>query len=90
MRLVHKDEILVLEVGHVLQAMVFLDGSVLVSLRILLQLHRLAVLYVLVAHHGLVHDLRALAEGLAAFGVLHIEVFEVKRNKAGERTNQSV
>ncbi|KAG7050875.1 major facilitator superfamily transporter, partial [Colletotrichum scovillei] len=51
---------------------IFLNSTVLM-LRVLLDLDRLTLLLILVAHHRLVHDQCALAECFTALGVLDVE-----------------
>lgn len=87
-KLVDIDEILVLKISHVAQGIILLNRPVLLACGISLNLDSLAGLRLVLAQHGLIYNLGALAEFLAALGMLVIEKLEVDGDETEKVASQ--
>jgi hypothetical protein len=76
------DEIFVEQISHVLEAIVLFHGAALCSLLNFLQLHGLAVLHMLPAHHRLIDNIGRFTQFLTAFRMTTVEKHQVKWNAA--------
>lgn len=82
------DEVLILQVGHVVKSLIILEP---LRLRVVIvfNISRLAVRHVLLPHHGLVDNVSRPTELLASLGVTAVEESQIQWDKPGEEHTKS-